>query len=199
MKLPPLVTDSSVIIDLCKTNLIEAMLRLDNRFVIPETMLCSELLRIGSYTIEELVKLGLDTHPFDVHSTTLAYEYATNYPALSEQDSFALALAKHESYILLSGDKHMRNAADEVQVRVHGTLWVCDQLEETKTASLCPDNLFLDFSGALLSRIRHPQIHCGLFSTHGLPAVSLITLVVHLLLARFIAINSLPMLIAPRK
>ncbi len=134
--MPPIVIDSSVIIDLCKTNLIEATLRLEHSFVIPETMLCNELLRIGNYNVPELVKLGLESRAFDVHSMALAYEYAANYPALSEQDSFALALAKSEGYILLSGDKRMRAAAAEVSVRVHGTLWVCDQLEETDTASI---------------------------------------------------------------
>jgi predicted nucleic acid-binding protein len=132
----PIVIDSSVIIDLCKTNLIEATLRLERGFVIPETMLCGELLQIGSYTVAGLVKLGLTPHPFDEHSMALAYEYATNYPALSEQDSFALALAKSNDLMLLTGDKRMRTAAAEVAVKVHGTLWICDALEEANTASI---------------------------------------------------------------
>lgn len=50
------------------------------------------------------------------------------YPKLSIYDAFALTLAAHESAPLLTGDGHLRSAADSEGIRVYGTLWLMEQM-----------------------------------------------------------------------
>jgi predicted nucleic acid-binding protein len=52
--------------------------------------------------------------------------------ALSFPDCSCLFLAKELSAILLTGDKPLRKSARENKIRVHGTLWVMDQLINEK-------------------------------------------------------------------
>ena len=54
---------------------------------------------------------------------------------LSAYDALCLLLAQRRSTsVLLTGDKLLRRAAEAAGVRVHGVLWVVDQLQE---AGLC--------------------------------------------------------------
>ena len=57
--MPPyqiVVSDSSVILDLAKTRLIEATLALPFAFVIPDVILDQELLDLGTYSVADLVR-----------------------------------------------------------------------------------------------------------------------------------------------
>jgi len=45
-------------------------------------------------------------------------------------DLFALAMAKLEAAVLVTGDKHLRHAAEAEQVEVHGTLWLLEAMVE---------------------------------------------------------------------
>ncbi len=57
-------------------------------------------------------------------------ELATKYIRVSRIDLFALVQAKDEEAVLLTDDKELRRAAENEGVRVHGTLWVLDQMVE---------------------------------------------------------------------
>ena len=54
------------------------------------------------------------------------------YPKPSFQDLSALVLAKGNGWTLLSGDGHLRQAAQEEAVLVHGTLWLIRRLVESR-------------------------------------------------------------------
>ena len=49
-------------------------------------------------------------------------------PALSLQDCSVLLLAIERNAVLLTGDNRLRREATEAGVRVHGVLWLFDQL-----------------------------------------------------------------------
>ena len=76
--------------------------------------------RIGIYplTAEQLEKVAL-----------LRKTYSA---ALSLPDCSCLFLAKELSAILLTGDKPLRKSARANKIRVHGSLWVMDQLVKEK-------------------------------------------------------------------
>ena len=57
-----------------------------------------------------------------------ANEYATKYKRLSRYDTFALSIAKRRSWVLLTGDRPLRNAALNENVECHGLLWIYDEL-----------------------------------------------------------------------
>lgn len=58
----------------------------------------------------------------------LAEEYGTLYPRLSVYDRIALAIAKVERIVLLTGDAALRKAANNENVAILGTLGLLDLL-----------------------------------------------------------------------
>lgn len=63
-------------------------------------------------------------------------ELAKLYRKPSRLDLAALALAEQEGCPLLSGDRHLREAAEAERVEVHGTLWLAERLVRAKLVSL---------------------------------------------------------------
>ena len=71
-------------------------------------------LRLDSATAEELSGVA---------------ELRKKYPAPSTPDLIALITCKNRGWILLTGDGHLRKAAELEKVRCHGIIWFLDQLE----------------------------------------------------------------------
>jgi len=55
-------------------------------------------------------------------------DLAARYLRPSRQDLFALVLAETLGATLLTGDGALREAAREMGVEVHGTIWLLDQM-----------------------------------------------------------------------
>lgn len=71
-RLKIVVSDASVLMDLAKVRLIEATLALPFDFVIPESILLNELLDLGAYTGNGLIRLGFRTAALEPADTALA-------------------------------------------------------------------------------------------------------------------------------
>ncbi len=128
-----LVSDTSVIIDLERGELLETVFRLDVDFAVPDLLFHREL---AGPLGDQLLALGLRVEellPGEVQgATALRRADAT----LSLPDTFAFALAQGRQWTLLTGDAGLRRTAEAHAVEVHGTLWVLDQLEAQKACSL---------------------------------------------------------------
>ena len=61
--------------------------------------------------------------------------------ALSANDCFCLVTALANRGILLTGDAQLRNVATQKGLRVHGVLWVIDELA---AADACPTSQLID-------------------------------------------------------
>jgi len=59
----------------------------------------------------------------------LVYRWREVYRKPSLADLFALGIAGRTGAILLTGDKHLRAAAEKEGVEARGILWLLDQLE----------------------------------------------------------------------
>lgn len=129
------VSDSSVLIDLAKAQLIESALALPYDFVVPDVMFADELLDLGHYTHDDLLGAGISLGVLDGNGVAAAFGYVERYAALSNNDAFALALAAIEGCMLLAGDGALRNAAAEENVEVHGHLWIADEMENNGTVT----------------------------------------------------------------
>jgi predicted nucleic acid-binding protein len=128
------VSDTSVIIDLCKVQLIESAFSLPYEFVVPNVMFEDELLDLSNYEPGDLLASGLAVSVLSGEAVRMAVEYGSAFKRLTTNDRFALALAKAtEESILLTGDKALRNAAITLDVEARGLLWLCDQMEEHQT------------------------------------------------------------------
>ena len=128
-----LVSDTSVLIDLDRGTLVEATFRLPFEFTVPDLLYERELKEHGG---PEFVRLGLRIAELDGDGVSLALGYRRKRRPLSLPDSFALALAKTNAWTLLSGDRELRELAEEEEVRCHGVLWLLDQMLEQRVIDL---------------------------------------------------------------
>ena len=128
-----LVSDTSVLIDLDRGTLVEATFRLPFEFTVPDLLYERELKEHGG---PDFVRLGLRIAELDGDGVSLALGYRRKRRPLSLPDSFALALAKTNAWTLLSGDRELRELAEEKEVRCHGVLWLLDQMLEQRVIDL---------------------------------------------------------------
>lgn len=132
-----LVFDTSVLIDLERASLLEPTFRLPFEFTVPDLLYERELREYGG---AGLIRLGLRVEELDADAVALALGYREKRRSLSLPDSFALALARTNSWTLLSGDRVLRELAAEEKVACHGVLWLFDQVFEhciIDTHTLC--------------------------------------------------------------
>ena len=51
------------------------------------------------------------------------------HPQLSINDGFAFVVAEgHDGCILVTGDRHLRQLAEQHKIEVHGVIWIVDEL-----------------------------------------------------------------------
>jgi predicted nucleic acid-binding protein len=124
-----LVSDASVLIELSKWSLLEAIFALPCEFAVPDILYEDELLDLHGLTREDLVDLGLRVEHLDSDGVSRAIGYQARRPQLSLPDCFAIALSALNEWPLLSSDKRMRQTAEEETIEVLGVFWVIDQLE----------------------------------------------------------------------
>lgn len=128
-----LVSDTSILVDLERGGLLEAVFRLPEVFAVPDLLFDRELAdHNGAY----FIALGLQVLELDADGVQLAVGYRLRQRKLSVPDTFALALAKRGGHVLLSGDGALRRLAGAVNVECHGVLWLFDLLEETQLLPL---------------------------------------------------------------
>ena len=128
-----LVSDTSVLIDLERGDLIEAAFRLSCEFSVPDLLYDREL---KDFNGPHLQGLGLLIEELDGAGVEMAQAYRGQVPALSFPDAFALALARTQGYVLLVGDKALRGLADSEGVPCHGVLWLLDQMNHEGAATI---------------------------------------------------------------
>jgi hypothetical protein len=152
-----LVSDTSVLIDLDRGGILNAVFQLPYDIGVPDVLYHQEL---EHWQGPQLLKLGLSVRGLDGDGVALAQRYRNHQPRLSLPDAFALALAKTEGHILLAGDAVLRQLADIEEVETHGVLWVIDLLETH--AILNQSELhaaLIAIAGHPRCRLPHSQVH----------------------------------------
>jgi predicted nucleic acid-binding protein len=130
---PFLVSDTSVLIDLRRGNLLEFAFRLRDTFAVPDLLFERELKPDGGAQLQEL---GLRVESLSPEMVIAATRLKSDYSLLSIPDCFALALAEANGWTLLTGDSLLRELADRRQLDCHGVLWVLDRMQIERVASL---------------------------------------------------------------
>ena len=123
-----LVSDSSVLIEFSKRDLPDRMFELRFQFAVPDLLFNEELIDLGPYNRQDLLRLGLRVEALDPESVATAIGYQSRRRALSLVDCFALALAHHQGYTLLTEDRRMRSCALEEGIQIHDVLWLVDEM-----------------------------------------------------------------------
>lgn len=126
---PVVVNDASCLIDLHKVRLLPVMLKLPYRFVVPLSIRLAEALDLTERDWRQMADLGLVTFDLPPERVADALRLRSLHPKLSANDCFCLVSAQcHDSGMLLTGDQLLRQVATQAGVRVHGVLWVVDEL-----------------------------------------------------------------------
>ena len=121
-----LISDANIIIDIIAGELVEPIFRLDYVFATSDVLFDKEL----KPQHPEIVQAGLQVLELQAE----AVEYAsTQFQAdkadrLSFMDCIALALARQEECVLLTGDARLRKRAEDQCIDVKGTIWLVQQL-----------------------------------------------------------------------
>lgn len=123
-----IVNDASCLIDLHKVQLLPVMLKLPYQFVVPLPIRGSEALDLSDRDWRRLDDLGLVTFDLPPERVADVLRLRRLHPKLSANDCFCLVSARCHDGMLLTGDQLMRRVATELGVRVHGVLWVVDEL-----------------------------------------------------------------------
>ena len=136
-----IVNDASCLIDLRKGRLLHAMLSLPHRFVVPFPVRVSELLDFTAQEWRLLDDGGMETFDLPPDSVGEALRIKAGRARLSANDCFCLVTTQcHDNGILLTGDGLLRTVATAAGVRVHGVLWIVDEL---KAANACETALLV--------------------------------------------------------
>ena len=125
-----LVSDSSILIEFSKRELLDRMFQLEFEFAVPDLLFHEELIDLGTYSRHDLLGLGLRVESLDAEGVEMAIAYQSDRPALSLVDSFALALASRQGWNLLTEDRTMRGVADSKGIVNMDALWVIDNMIE---------------------------------------------------------------------
>lgn len=127
------VLDASCLIDLRKGRLLGKLARLDAKFVVPIPVREQEVLCFEDSDWRQLDDGGVVNHdlPPDEVGQALALQAACR--SLSACDCFCIVTARARSGLLLTGDARLRQVAGRQGLKVHGVLWVIDQLAASGT------------------------------------------------------------------
>lgn len=125
-----LVSDSSILIEFAKRELLDKMFTLEFEFAVPDLLFHEELIDLGTYTRPDLLGFGLRVESLDGEGVATAVAYQSERPALSLVDAFALALAGRHGWTILTEDRTMRRFADSKHIAQLDALWVVDTMLE---------------------------------------------------------------------
>lgn len=135
------VNDASCLIDLRRGQLLHVLLRLPYRFIVPLPIRMEELLDFTPQEWRILEDGGLTTYNLSGEEVAQVFAIKREHSGLSANDCFALVTATcQENGILLTGDANLRKVAVARNVRVHGVLWIIDEL---RAAGACEADLLI--------------------------------------------------------
>ena len=127
-----IISDASVLIDIECGQLTSAMFSLPFQFAVPDTLFIEEL----SERHGHLLGFGLLSKIMSGELVAEAYNLHQKYIKPSVNDMLALTLAKHERCQLLTSDKALREVAMLLNVEVHGTIWLVEQMIHNKKITI---------------------------------------------------------------
>lgn len=161
--MPILVSDTTILIDLERVNLLEEAFLLPFDCAVPDLLFGREL---AGGLGERLVHLGLrieELTPVELRRATLVNR---QHVRLSVSDAFAFAIAESRGWGLLTGDCRLRELAIAEEVDIYGVLWLFDQLADG-------------------NHVGFERLHAGLSALYAHPRCSLPVKEVELRLTRF--------------
>ena len=130
-----IVNDASCLIDLRKGDLLAVLCDLPYRVVVPLPIRESEVLDFSEQQWRQLDDADMITHDLTSEEVGQVLVLKGHHPGLSANDCFCLVTTLAYPGILLTGDALLRKVAIASSLRVHGVLWVVDELDANGTCA----------------------------------------------------------------
>lgn len=151
----PCVPDASVLIDFRHSGLLEVLLSLPYRWLMPDLTLAE----LHDPDPQVILRLGVERATFDGREILAIMNLWSRYPGLSLPDCTGLFLAQRERALLLTGDRLLQRIANHhFGLTVHGTLWVLDRL--LAECLLTPTEVAHALRAMLQAGSRLPRAEC---------------------------------------
>jgi len=124
------VNDANILIDLIDADLLDLFFKLKFEMNIADFVVNEFENEEYVTRLNKFIKKGkLRQHSFNHNELTEIIDYRNRYSSrLSVPDCSCIYLARNLSATLLTGDQPLTKAARENNLKVHGTLWVFEQL-----------------------------------------------------------------------
>jgi predicted nucleic acid-binding protein len=116
-----LVGDTNIWIDLREGGVLSKAFKLPYSYVVPDLLYADEL---AAFEGPELLQLGLTIEPMTSEEVGRVELLAQDFTRPGTADLTALALALSRGWVLVSGDRDLRWAAEQAGCKVHGTIWL---------------------------------------------------------------------------
>ena len=126
-----LISDTCILIDLYNDNLLDKIKQFPYKFGIPDVILSdafTDKIELHEPGVEEILDAGFSTYTLKADELVEVYSLNKAYSHSSVIDIFGLVLAKKHKAILLTGDKKLRQAAQNEGITFKGILWILDKL-----------------------------------------------------------------------
>jgi predicted nucleic acid-binding protein len=123
-QLPACVVDTSVLVDLHVGRLLMPVFRLPLFLMAPDVLIAE----LQGPDGDLLLDYGLTRIELSGSDVQEVYRLASLYRSPSVNDLFALVAAKAMGALLMTGDRNLREAAEQEDVPMHGTLWLLDEM-----------------------------------------------------------------------
>ncbi|BCO09327.1 hypothetical protein GF1_17030 [Desulfolithobacter dissulfuricans] len=123
-----LVNDANILIDLLKIDLLPSFFRLQYEFHVTDFVV-GEVQESNVSDLRLCIENGsLKIKSFDYEELRQIQSLESEYRQLSIADCSCLFHARTLAARLLTGDAALRKIAEQAEIRVHGILWVLDEL-----------------------------------------------------------------------
>lgn len=156
---PCCITDANIWIDLAIGRIFSHALQLPIEWA--TTDLVAAQLLDGNTQTQFQAAAGIRIFELSGVEMQMLYDFMERYPRLNRSyaDLSALVIAVTHQLMLITGDGGLREAASREHVKVHGILWVFDQLVETYRI-LEPAEAALSLEDILRAGSRLPEEDC---------------------------------------
>lgn len=144
-------SDTNIWFDFYEIHHLDHPFRLDHEFYISKNAFSDEL-PITEDIRNDLLNKGLKVTEITDDELIMARAYSDQYRALSIYDAISLSIAKSRNWILLTGDKPLRVAAEKETVQCHGIIWIYDELRNTGKMS---ETEFRSAMGDLIEAVKN--------------------------------------------
>ncbi len=121
------VVDANVLIDLHVGEVLDALFRTPDGFVAPDLV----VVELEEPNGQELMRAGLQSESLPGEGVLAVATVTGDCRWVSVADASALVLAERTDRVLLTGDRRLREQAEQRGVTVHGTLWLLGRMVDT--------------------------------------------------------------------